>query len=227
MEGRQRMHAGTRAQSGGRSLNVCCPCARPLSRRHLIKGTPVPRPAVIDPKSDHLSFQADCLDGVQAALQSRGITYVRQQVVEGGIRVEQLFILDPDHNMIEASRRPAAASAAERAALGCCWAGCCWELAAAGVPRGLLPILACSPSPSFLPPCPALPRSLPRKQVCNCDCLPIIPLDNSAPLCVACAGSPQQARQAHSEDEAMSELASRDSLDSNYSEQGVACHRSL
>lgn len=48
--------------------------------------------------------QADSLDGVQAALRSRGIPFVRQEVVEGGMLVEQLFFHDPDHNMIEVRR---------------------------------------------------------------------------------------------------------------------------
>ena len=71
--------------------------ARPPVRRlwrfglglHLIKGTPVPRPAAIDPKSDHCSF-VGAVDEVQAALASRGIPYVRQEVVEGGQLVSQV-----------------------------------------------------------------------------------------------------------------------------------------
>ncbi|PRW57501.1 metallothiol transferase [Chlorella sorokiniana] len=115
---------------------------------HLIKGTPVPRSSVIDPKTDHLSFQADSLDGVQAALRSRGIPFVRQEVVEGGMLVEQLFFHDPDNNMIE---------------------------------------------------------------VCNCDCIPIVPLEQWGRYPACTAGSAQ-------DDEAMSELCTRDSLDSQRSE---------
>lgn len=56
---------------------------------HLIKGTPVARPAAIDPKSDHLSF-VGAVDEVQAALASRGIPYVREEVFEGGQHVSQV-----------------------------------------------------------------------------------------------------------------------------------------
>ncbi|KAL4452469.1 hypothetical protein ABPG75_008131 [Micractinium tetrahymenae] len=68
---------------------------------HLIKGQPVPRSSCIDPKSDHLSFQADSLEEVEAQLVRRGIPFVRQAVVEEGIEVQQLFFHDPDNNMIE------------------------------------------------------------------------------------------------------------------------------
>ena len=68
------------------------------------------------------------------------------------------------------------------------------------------------PAPPHPPP---LARS-PTAQVCNCDCLPIIPLDAS-PHCAACAGG-----QGLGEDEAMSELISRDSMDSVRSEQLAA-----
>ena len=69
---------------------------------HLIEGTPLPRPAAIDPLSDHVSFQAQAsLDAVAASLYEMGIKYVRQEVVEGGIVVDQLFFHDPDCFMIE------------------------------------------------------------------------------------------------------------------------------
>ncbi|KAI3438299.1 hypothetical protein D9Q98_000733 [Chlorella vulgaris] len=68
---------------------------------HLIKGTPVPRSKQIDPKSDHLSFQADSLDEVEAQLRARGVPYCRQTVVEDGLEVNQCFFLDCDNNMIE------------------------------------------------------------------------------------------------------------------------------
>lgn len=133
---------------------------------HLIKGQPVPRSSKIDPKADHLSFQADSLVEVEAALRRLGIPFERQQVVEDGIQVQQLFFHDPCNNMIE---------------------------------------------------------------VCNCDCLPIIPLDlgccqgcgvgafpQACPLPYQQCSSRRQL-QPHEEDEVMSD-GSRDSLDSSRSE---------
>ncbi|PRW32522.1 metallothiol transferase isoform A [Chlorella sorokiniana] len=68
---------------------------------HLIEGEPVPRSSEIDPKSDHLSFQADSLEEVAAELERRGVPFVRQTVAEGGMLVGQLFFHDPDNSMIE------------------------------------------------------------------------------------------------------------------------------
>lgn len=68
---------------------------------HLIEGSPPPRSPEIIPKSDHISFVADDLEGVAAQLSQRGIHYVRQCVDEHGLRVQQLFFHDPDRNMIE------------------------------------------------------------------------------------------------------------------------------
>lgn len=68
---------------------------------HLIKGQPVPRSKHIDPKSDHLSFQADSLEEVEVQLRALGIPFVRQVVVEDGIEMSQLFFHDCDNNMIE------------------------------------------------------------------------------------------------------------------------------
>ncbi|GAB4818737.1 hypothetical protein N2152v2_005783 [Parachlorella kessleri] len=65
---------------------------------HLIEGAPVARPSVIDPKADHLSFQADSLEDVQQRLEELGIAYVKQVILEGGV---QVFFHDPDNNMIE------------------------------------------------------------------------------------------------------------------------------
>lgn len=55
--------------------------------------------------------------------------------------------------------------------------------------------------------------ALPAVQICNCDCLPIVPLDVAQQMCQLGAA------QAHSEDEAMSPhmLCTRGSMDSERS----------
>ena len=61
----------------------------------------MPRSPHIDPRSDHLSFQADSLEEVQATLQACGMPFVRQEVFEDGVHVSQLFVRDPDGYTIE------------------------------------------------------------------------------------------------------------------------------
>jgi len=72
---------------------------------HLIQGDQssqvVERPSAINPKADHLSFQSDQLEEVVALLEAFGMHYERQRVREGTIVVSQVFLHDPDHNMIE------------------------------------------------------------------------------------------------------------------------------
>jgi len=69
---------------------------------HLIKGTPPPRSSTIDPKADHVSFETEDLDAVEAMLKRKGIEYMRQSIIEeDGIRVSQIFFHDPENNMIE------------------------------------------------------------------------------------------------------------------------------
>ncbi|GMH40970.1 hypothetical protein BSKO_08880 [Bryopsis sp. KO-2023] len=83
---------------------------------HLIEGKPVSKPAAINPRSDHLSFQSDSLEVVKNMLQSNDISFVTATVLEGGITVSQVFgrsrgdravlhntvfFHDPDNNMIE------------------------------------------------------------------------------------------------------------------------------
>lgn len=68
---------------------------------HLIEGQPLHRPGKIDPRADHLSFQADSLELVEERLQEHGTPYLKQTVVEGGFRVHQVFIHDPDGSMVE------------------------------------------------------------------------------------------------------------------------------
>lgn len=68
---------------------------------HLIHGEPQERPATINPRGDHLSFQADDLADVQARLAAAAIPAAREAVTEAGLVVTQLFFHDPDRNMIE------------------------------------------------------------------------------------------------------------------------------
>lgn len=67
----------------------------------MIKGDVPPRSSIIDPKADHLSFQAESLQVVEERLQAGGIPFVKQTVTEDGLRVHQVFIHDPDQHMIE------------------------------------------------------------------------------------------------------------------------------
>ncbi|KAL6759960.1 Glyoxalase/Bleomycin resistance protein/Dihydroxybiphenyl dioxygenase [Haematococcus lacustris] len=70
---------------------------------HLIAGHP-PHASrdVINPKADHLSFACECgLEEVEALLKYRNIEYKKAHVEEGGILVTQLFMHDPDGNMVE------------------------------------------------------------------------------------------------------------------------------
>ena len=68
---------------------------------HLIEGSPVARPARIDPRSDHVSFHCDSVQEVECALRQHGIDFVTDVVVEGPVVVEQVFFHDPDNNMVE------------------------------------------------------------------------------------------------------------------------------
>jgi len=68
---------------------------------HLIKGEPVERCKEINPKADHVSFQAEDLQNVEIQLQKFNIEYVKQRVVEGEYIVTQIFFHDPDRNMVE------------------------------------------------------------------------------------------------------------------------------
>lgn len=68
---------------------------------HLIEGVPLLLPKEIDPKADHLSFQSAELNDVEMRLAELGIEFVKDSVVENGVRVTQLFFHDPDHHMIE------------------------------------------------------------------------------------------------------------------------------
>lgn len=165
---------------------------------HLIKGQPVPRESRIDPKSDHLSFQADSLDDVEEQLVRRSIPYVRQKVVEGGLEVQQLFFHDPDNNMIEVCNcdcLPIIPIDLARCAT------CADEAEVMGGKHlaGLLPSphQACNHSAHEHEHPPAHPH------------LPHL----VSPL----RAQQQHAQQANSDDEVMSD--SRDSLDSNFSEQ--------
>ncbi|TVU21598.1 hypothetical protein EJB05_31246, partial [Eragrostis curvula] len=55
----------------------------------------------INPKDNHISFQAESMDAVQRRLKELGIKYEHRRVEEGGLFVDQLFFHDPDGFMIE------------------------------------------------------------------------------------------------------------------------------
>eukprot|EP00243_Klebsormidium_subtile_P003761 TRINITY_DN17354_c0_g1_i1.p1 TRINITY_DN17354_c0_g1~~TRINITY_DN17354_c0_g1_i1.p1 ORF type:complete len:223 (-),score=22.64 TRINITY_DN17354_c0_g1_i1:625-1293(-) len=55
----------------------------------------------IDPRADHISFQADNTGVVEQRLREFGVEYKKQAVIEGNIRVQQIFFHDPDGHMIE------------------------------------------------------------------------------------------------------------------------------
>eukprot|EP00210_Caulerpa_lentillifera_P007991 g7630.t1 len=68
---------------------------------HLVRGQPVKRTSWINPKSDHFSFVTDSIELVMKLLKEKEIPFVTQDVMEGGITINQVFFHDPDHNMIE------------------------------------------------------------------------------------------------------------------------------
>ncbi|KAF7134600.1 hypothetical protein RHSIM_Rhsim08G0215200 [Rhododendron simsii] len=61
----------------------------------------MPKKREINPKDNHISFQCESMGAVEKKLKEMGIEYMRQQVEEGGIYVDQLFFHDPDGFMIE------------------------------------------------------------------------------------------------------------------------------
>uniref|UniRef100_A0A5B7BDV7 Putative metallothiol transferase FosB n=1 Tax=Davidia involucrata TaxID=16924 RepID=A0A5B7BDV7_DAVIN len=61
----------------------------------------MPERGEINPKDNHISFQCESMGAVEKKLKEMKIEYVRQQVEEGGIYVDQLFFHDPDGFMIE------------------------------------------------------------------------------------------------------------------------------
>eukprot|EP00884_Botryococcus_braunii_P022023 jgi/Botrbrau1/8504/Bobra.0029s0010.2 len=70
---------------------------------HLIAGEPLARPRELNPRADHMSFQADNLMDVEERLKAFGIPTVKANVMENGICITQVFFKDPDGNMIEVS----------------------------------------------------------------------------------------------------------------------------
>ncbi|XP_043706315.1 metallothiol transferase FosB-like isoform X2 [Telopea speciosissima] len=56
---------------------------------------------VINPKDNHISFQCSDLWLVIRKLKAMNIQYVKGEVEEGGVKVDQLFFHDPDGYMIE------------------------------------------------------------------------------------------------------------------------------
>ncbi|KAJ3680098.1 hypothetical protein LUZ60_016376 [Juncus effusus] len=56
---------------------------------------------VINPKSNHISFQCDNIEMVRNMFMDIGIKFVSAKVKDGDILVDQIFFHDPDGNMIE------------------------------------------------------------------------------------------------------------------------------
>ncbi|KAJ0977793.1 hypothetical protein J5N97_013267 [Dioscorea zingiberensis] len=66
-----------------------------------------PKKTMINPRDEHISFQVcaslqcESMAAVEKKLKEMEIPYVKRQVEEGGIYVDQLFFHDPDGFMIE------------------------------------------------------------------------------------------------------------------------------
>ncbi|CAI5478568.1 unnamed protein product [Closterium sp. Yama58-4] len=60
-----------------------------------------PMPRTLTPRDNHIAFQSDNLFEVERKLSALAISFVKQQVVEDGIVVDQIFFFDPDNYMIE------------------------------------------------------------------------------------------------------------------------------
>eukprot|EP00252_Welwitschia_mirabilis_P015725 TRINITY_DN3482_c0_g1_i4.p1 TRINITY_DN3482_c0_g1~~TRINITY_DN3482_c0_g1_i4.p1 ORF type:complete len:227 (+),score=37.98 TRINITY_DN3482_c0_g1_i4:81-683(+) len=61
----------------------------------------LPAQRAIDPRDNHISFQCQDMEKLQGALNEMEVTHVKRVVEDGGVRVEQLFIHDPDGYVIE------------------------------------------------------------------------------------------------------------------------------
>ncbi|CAN6482531.1 unnamed protein product [Victoria cruziana] len=59
------------------------------------------KPGVINPKSNHFSFQCKDIELVKKRFEEARMEYVATSVEDGGIKVEQVFFHDPDGYMIE------------------------------------------------------------------------------------------------------------------------------
>ncbi|CAM8940118.1 unnamed protein product [Rhodiola kirilowii] len=70
---------------------------------HLIQSDAVDLSKIsrINPKDNHISFQCESMEVVEAKLTQMKIKYVKGRVEEGGIHVDQVFFHDPDGTMIE------------------------------------------------------------------------------------------------------------------------------
>ncbi|KAL8152547.1 hypothetical protein V2J09_010307 [Rumex salicifolius] len=55
----------------------------------------------INPKDNHISFQCESMGNVEDMLEKMKVEFVKSRVMEGGIRVDQIFFHDPDGMMIE------------------------------------------------------------------------------------------------------------------------------
>ncbi|XP_022145034.1 uncharacterized protein LOC111014557 [Momordica charantia] len=61
----------------------------------------MPKKRPINPKDNHLSFQSENMETVEKQLKEMRIEYVKCEVEDDGILVDQLFFHDPDGLMIE------------------------------------------------------------------------------------------------------------------------------
>ena len=60
-----------------------------------------PKKRVINPKDNHLSFQSENMGATEKQLKEMRIEYVKCEVEDDGVFVDQLFFHDPDGLMIE------------------------------------------------------------------------------------------------------------------------------
>ncbi|KAF3792093.1 hypothetical protein EJ110_NYTH12316 [Nymphaea thermarum] len=61
----------------------------------------VMKSGVINPKSNHFSFQCEDFELVKKKLEEAKMEYVITSVEDGGIKIDQVFFHDPDGYMIE------------------------------------------------------------------------------------------------------------------------------
>ncbi|BBN04366.1 hypothetical protein MPTK1_3g03980 [Marchantia polymorpha subsp. ruderalis] len=71
---------------------------------HLLQSMALPGSAQrkeLNPNDDHLSFQCEDIDRVERMLRANGVQFLRREIEEDGIMIDQLFFHDPDCFMIE------------------------------------------------------------------------------------------------------------------------------
>ena len=73
---------------------IAVPLMAPSSGAAIVSLQLIAAPATSGAQSDSLSL-------VEERLNSLGVEYIKEHVVEGGIKITQMFFHDPDANMIE------------------------------------------------------------------------------------------------------------------------------